>query len=308
MSDDREERAETEQPQQQQPHVAILMTGGLRTLAQIFHNLHKNVLSVNKYTLFIACETDTPDKLFEILSGYPDLKIGTVIHTRSFRDDPQYQAIERMIETSDRPGLRHEVYKRATEADKGCTNWLSIGPGFIKSSGSIIQFYQIWKLWQHVLAYERTHPEVKFTHCMRTRCDIMFNEPIRVIDQFTESNPWYDKYQSEKRIDHTISRYHHTTHELASVSTLLHSQDYVITFCVDLVWMARRQTFDKLSQIIYHYGLWDNGHPFSFNAETTFHEFCVNHNIYHYGITEANFPLYAHSMEETRNHIMIILR
>jgi hypothetical protein len=282
------------------------MTGGLRTLSQIFAYFHKNVLSVNKYTLFIACETDNPDKLFEILGSYPDLNLGAVIHTRSFREEPQYQAIERMIETSDRPGVRQEVYKRATAADACGTNWLAIGPGFIKSSGSIIQYYQVWKLWQHVLAYERAHPDVKFTHCMRTRCDIIFNEPIRITDTFTQSNPWYDKYQSELRIDNGSSRYHHTTNELASVS--LQSKDYVITFCVDLVWMARRQTFDKLSQIIYHYGLWDSGHPFSFNSETTFHEFCVNHNVHHYGITEANFPLYAHSMEDTRNHIMIILR
>jgi hypothetical protein len=296
----------SEQPTTAQEHVAILMTGGLRTLSQIFPNFHKNVLSVNKYTLFVACETDTPDKLFEILGSYPDLNLGAVLHTRSFRDEPQYQAIERMIETSDRPGLRHEVYKRATDADACGTNWLAIGPGFIKSSGSIIQYYQVWKLWQHVLAYERAHPEVKFTHCMRTRCDIIFNEPIRITDAFTQSNPWYDAYQAQHRIDNGSSRYHHTTNELASVSP--QSNDYVVTFCVDLVWMARRQTFDKLSQIIYHYGLWDSGHPFSFNSETTFHEFCVNHNIHHYGITEANFPLYAHSMEAAQSHIMIILR
>ncbi len=296
----------TEPPQE---HIAILMTGGLRTLAQIFSNFHKNVLSVNKYTLFIACETDNPDQLYEVLSRYPDINIGAVIHTPSFRNDPQYQAIERMIETSDRPGLRHEVYKRATEAD-GCggTNWLAIGPGFIKSSGSIIQYYQVWKLWQHVLAYERMHPDVQFTHCMRTRCDIIFNEPIKITDRFIESNPWYNTYQSQSRIDNNQSRYHHTTSELESVSSLQQSKDYVITFCVDLVWMTRRRTFDRLSQIIFHYGLWDSGHPYSFNSETTFHEFCVNHNIHHYGITEANFPLYAHSMEETRNHIMIILR
>jgi hypothetical protein len=289
-----------------QEHVAILMTGGLRTLSQVFPNFHKNVLSVNKYTLFIACETDKPEKLFEVLGAYPDLNLGAVFHTRSFRDDPQYKAIVQMIETSDRPGLSHEVYKRALEVDKGKLNWLEVGPGFIKSSGSIIQYYQVWKLWQHVLAYERTHPDMKFTHCMRTRCDIIFNEPIRVTDTFTQSNPWYDTYQAEHRIDNGSSRYHHTTNELATVSP--QSKDYVITFCVDLVWMARRATFDKLSQIIYHYGLWDSGHPFSFNSETTFHEFCVNHNIHHYGITETNFPLYAHSMEATRNHIMIILR
>jgi hypothetical protein len=224
-----------------QEHLAILLTGGLRTLAQIFPNFHKNVLSVNKHTLFIACETDTPDKLFEALSRYPDINIGAVIHTPSFRNEPQYQAIERMIETSDRPGLSREVYKRATEAD-GCggTNWLAIGPGFIKSSGSIIQYYQVWKLWQHVLAYERAQPDVKFTHCMRTRCDIIFNEPIRITDAFNEYNPWYDRYQTLRRIDNGSSRYHHTTHELASVSP--QSTEYVITFCVDLVWMARRQT------------------------------------------------------------------
>lgn len=288
-----------------EPHIAILMTGGLRTLAQIFPNFHKNVLSVNKYTLFIACETDTPDKLFEVLNAYPDINIGSVIHTRSFRDDPQYKAIEHMIETSDRPGLRHEVYKRASDADPSRLNWQAIGPGFIKTSGSIIQYYQVWKLWQHVLAYERAHPDIAFTHCMRTRCDIIFNEPIKITDRFTESNPWYDAYQAENRIDNNPSHYHDTTHELPSSPT---ERDYVITFCVDLVWMARRQTFDKLSQIIYHYGLWDSGHPYSFNAETTFHEFCVNYNIHHYGITETKFPLYAHSMEATLNHIMIILR
>lgn len=281
------------------------MTGGLRTLANIFQNFHKNVLSVNKYTLFIACETDTPDKLFEVLNTYPDLNIGFVLHTSSFRDS-HYNAIEHMIVSSERPGLTQEVYKRAAEADRGIINWEWIGPGFIKSSGSILQYYQVWRLWQHVLEYERTHPDVIFTHCMRTRCDIIFNEPIRITDQFIESNEWYNRYQSQNRIDNKPSRYHHTTHTLPPTSA--QQQDYVITFSIDLVWIARRQTFDKLSQIIFHYGLWDSRHPYSFNSETTFHEFCTNYNIHHYGITEVNFPLYAHSIEESRDHIMIILR
>lgn len=280
---------------QSTPHTAVLMTGGFRTFDKIFPQVYKNVLSINNCVLFILCETDTPTQLFEILNGYPDIKIGAIIHAPSFRDK-QYNAIVQMIESSDRPGLSQTVYARASATDG--LNWEQIGPGFIKSSGSIIQYYQVWKLWQHVLEYERTH-NMQFTHCMRTRCDITFSQPIYIHDEFVSHNSWYTAHQ----LDTSLSRYHHTTHEITH-----HPNDYVITFCVDLVWIARRRVFDKLSQIIFHYGLWDSGHPFSFNSESTFHEFCTHYNIHHYGITEAHFPLYTHSMEDAEKHIMIIVR
>jgi hypothetical protein len=281
---------------------AILLTGGFRTLVQIFPSFYENVLTKNNCVLFIACEVDDPKRLYEILDAYPHLRIGHILHTPSFRD-AQYHAIERMIETSDRPGLRPEVYERAKQKDG--MDWPNFGPNFIKSSGSIIQYYQVWRLWPYVLEYEKRN-HTKFTYCMRTRCDILFNKPIVLSDTFTQSNPWYNEYQAAKKIDNGPSYYHHTTYELVSSET--RNDDYVITFCVDLVWMAKRDVFTKLSQLVFHYGLWDSGFPFSFNSETTFQEFCGHHNIHHYGITEANFPLYAHTMEDAKNYIMIILR
>jgi hypothetical protein len=285
------------------PQSAILITGGFRTFDKVFPQIYKHVLAVNNCVLFILCETDKPDKLFEILNAYPDLKIGCVLHAPSFRDK-QYQAIETMTFASDRPALTYEILDRAQKTDK--LNWTEKGISFIKSSGSILQHYQVWKLWQRVLEYERTH-NMQFTHCMRTRCDITFNKPIFIHDNFEEHNSWYTEYQISNKLLTSPSNYHHTTHELASVSTTLKT-DYVITFSVDLVWIARRQTFDKLSQIVFHYGLWNSGHTFTFNAETTFHEFCTHYNIHHYGIIEKDFPLYSYSLEDSEKYIMVILR
>ena len=84
--------------------------------------------------------------------------------------------------------------------------------------------------------------------------------------------------------------------------------DTVITLAVEQAWFGKRGVFDKLSNLVFYYGLWDSGHSFTFNSETTFHEFCKHNNIYHIGIQEKQWPVYFNSIEDSKRYLFGICR
>ena len=55
---------------------------------------------------------------------------------------------------------------------------------------------------------------------------------------------------------------------------------------------AKRHIFDRLSQIIFHYGLWDSGKDYTFNSETVFQMYCTKNGIMHIGIQEREWKVY----------------
>ena len=72
----------------------------------------------------------------------------------------------------------------------------------------------------------------------------------------------------------------------------MNQEDTVITLGTEQVWIAKRHIFDRLSQIIFHYGLWDSGKDYTFNSETAFHIYCTKNGIRHIGIQEKVWNVY----------------
>lgn len=282
--------------------LAVLITGQERSLFQTFPVLYKNVIVPNGATVFIGCETRQPEKVKEFFSGFSDLSLGHLWCTSDFRDS-EYQSILNMIMNSNRPGLSVESLRRATENDAAGTNWSAFGMSYIVNGGSIVQYYQIWKLFGHVAEYERTH-NMRFDYCMRTRTDVLINEQMIIDPYILQANPHLEKkYDLLKKLGPCV-------YGDGSVDEMTDEDirnPYVITFAVELVWIAPRSIFALLCNILFHYGLYDK-HTVSFNSEYSFHAFCQSYNIRHFSLYEKYYPMYMYSMSDAQKYLYIILK
>jgi len=273
---------------------AVIITGQLRTIENVFKSIVKNVIIPNEAIVFFCCETNEPNKLQQLLEKYPSVKLGGKYIVDTFRN-VEFNSILYMIKNSKRKGLTPEIFERGRLADG--LNWQY---DFVETSGSILQHYQFWKIWSIVLEYERIN-NCKFTNIMKTRTDIFFNDIVNIDTIFNENCSIKKLYDTNQLVDDSV--YYD---KLVNPNEL--TTKYIITFVVDLVYIGKRDVFDLLSQVVFHYSLWDSGKSFSFNAETQFHEFCKNYNIYHIGIQLKNSPHYFYSDIECNNFLFGIRR
>ena len=272
---------------------ALIVTGQLRSFEKTIDQLDKCIITPNNTILFILCATNDEEQLKNLIEK-KKIKLGGIITAESFKND-EYDQIFKMIKNSNRPGLTEEVFSKSRKADN--LNWTF---DYLENGGSILQYYQFWKIWFKVLEYEKIN-NMKFIYCIRCRTDGLFGKQINIKDFYTPTTfeslyikNNYDNNCGGKYSDKVIYDIDH--------------DNTVITCAVEFVWFGKRCVFDRLSQIIFHYGLWDSGDPFSFNSETTFHEFCKHYNIYHISLTDKDWLMNVYTLEDGLNYTFSILR
>lgn len=265
---------------------AVIVTGQFRSLETVFPSILDSLVTPNKGVLFFCCEVDDPTKLTNLLNKYSDIKVGGILCEKSFRNQ-EFNSILQMIRNSNRAGLTEGVFERSRKADG--INWQF---SYVENSGSILQYYQFWKVWHLVIEYERKHG-ITFSHCIRTRTDIFTPNVIDVTNVLNGINldtlKLESRYFDTPKLDYT-------------------SENTVITLGHEQVWIAERSVFDKLCILIFYYGYWDSGFPFAFNSESAFHQFCKNFNLYHIGIEQQGWPVYTFSKEDAMNWVCSVCR
>jgi len=265
---------------------AIILTGSYRSFGsfeRIFPSIYTN-LNLDRNVLFLCFEMNNDNELHEYLKLYPNLKIGKILTAKTFRTN-EYLYILDAIST--RPGVSEEVFKRAIQ--KELNNGVNIYWSFdyLRCSGSILQYYQFWKIWQHVIEYELVN-NMKFDNVVRSRSDIFINKPV-LDDMYNIVKSMYDN----NLLEPLNSYYDELTSEVVQkLGDPMNQEDKVITLGTEQVWIAKRHIFDRLSQIIFHYGLWDSGKDYTFNSETAFHIYCTKNGIRHIGIQEKVWNVY----------------
>jgi hypothetical protein len=257
---------------------AILFTGQKRTLARVLPLLKQNLLDTNHVTLFFACEGEGIVESFE---GY---EVGGADIRSSFRT-PEFELILGTI--VDRPGVSEEVFERSRKADGIC--WTI---DYVRSSGTVLQYYQVWKAYCLMLEYERRN-NMRFDVCVRTRLDMLLTEPLSLEEFVTQTHTTEDARSlgSPRIRDHN---------RLCIPDTYEHPRgtpptDRIVwTFGPEQIWICRRDVFDVFGPMVLSYGLYDSKKPFSFNSETFFHETCKQHSIVHYAFLEEGNPFFIH--------------
>lgn len=271
--------------------VAILLTGQERTLPQIASYLRTNLVEPNNAVLFFAVETECPDRVTSLFDG---CVIGGTDLRSSFRDD-EYHALKHMIEVSNRPALREEVFHRENET------WPI---SYVWNSGTFVQYYQVWKAWLLLLEYERTHGV--FDMVVRWRTDVILTRPM-ILSKFTTTEDEYTcRSMGDPIVRETIPvsfplpRYEHPYgHPWNS--------DVVWTLGCEQTWMAKRSVFALLGPMVYTFGCWDSGRRVAFCSEEFFQEFCKANHITHWGYIEKDHTLYT-TFETREKYLWSIVR
>lgn len=261
---------------------AILFTGQKRTLSRVLSLLKQNLLDQNHVTLFFACEGDG------IVESFPEYEVGGADIRSSFRT-PEF---ELLLEASvGRPGLSEEVFERSRQTDGLC--WTM---DYVRGSGSVLQYYQLWKAYCLMLEYERKH-RMRFDVCVRARLDMMLTEPLPLEDFVTQIHTSEDaRSLGSRRIRvHNRVRIPDTYEHPRGTSP---TDRIVWTLGPEQVWICRRDVFDVLGPMVFSYGLYDSKKPFAFNSETFFHQTCIHHSIVHYAYHEDDNPLVAHDLDD----------
>lgn len=259
---------------------AILFTGQSRTLPQVAALLRANLLDPNSVTLFFACEGN-PEEILSYFAGYD---IGGVDIRPSFKT-AEFDAILSMI--PGRPAVTDEVFVRSRAVDG--MPW-HIGY-VLHDSGTVIQYYQLWKAYCLLLQYERAH-RMRFDACVRTRLDILLTEPIH-LDRFVLAQHTSEeeaRSMGSDRIRSHVRRPQAGVYE--DVWGTPPTDRIVWTFAVEQWWMCRRDIFDVFGPMVFSFGLYDSKKPFAFNSETFFHQHCKEHSIVHYGFLEEGNPVF----------------
>jgi len=265
---------------------AILFVGQERSLERTFQGLNENLLAPNKPVLFFACETSSPD---QFLARFRDYEVGGAVLLPSFRT-PEYAHIVEMA--LQRPAASDDVFDRARRADG--LNWTS---DYLRNSGTILQYYQLWKAWTALLDYERTH-NVKFDLCMKCRLDIQWTIPFSFDTVLREGSE-----QELRAMGNSYMR--RNPRDPMKINTY-YEHPYGIPYTDNIVWswgpeqvfLSQRSNFQLFGPMVFYFGCWDSTGPFAFNSESFFHQFCVRHNLVHWEFMETSNPVFAHGLSD----------
>lgn len=271
---------------------ALLIVGGERSLTRTLAQLRTNVLDPNRPVLFFACETNDPKALLSAFDGY---EIGGAVLLPTFRTPEYAHILDMCIE---RPGLSEEVFRRARAADG-----LGWTVDYIKQSGTLLQYYQLWHAWRLLLDYETRHA-MKFNICAKWRLDVLMTKPLVFADI-----PTGQSEEVMRSMGNSYMRAHPRTQ-----TNPFYEHGYGTLFADNIVWtfgheqiiVSRRDNFACFGSMVFWFGLWDSGGPFAFNSETFVHQMCIHNQLVHWIFMEETNPLFTY--EPDMAHMATILR
>lgn len=244
---------------------AVIVNGQERGLRRTVNLLKKNLLVPNDAVMFLACESGNAALTAAYFQG---AHYGGSLILPSLRDT-EFNAFMQFLESSGRPAITPEAFTRSSEP------W-SIS--YLHGSGTVIQYYQVWKAWQMILDYERTH-NMRFDIVVRCRPDSILTERLDL------SLPYFGSERIRSR-------------QLGSSEVTLRDNN-VVTFGQEQFWVARRDVFALLGPMVFTYGTWDSGGKYPFNSESFFSQFCKVNNIVHDMFYEAGEMFnYSHPGDE----------
>jgi hypothetical protein len=182
-----------------------------------------------------------------------------------------------MLSVSDRPAIQPEVFGRSGEG------W---SMNYLHTSGTVLQYYQLWKAWMMLLDYEKT-TGTRFDVVVRCRPDCLLTERLDLSKLTTSADELTCRSMGSERI------------RAQSRATGQPWTDRVVwTLGQEQLWVAKRDTFALMGPMIFTFGCWDAGGSYAFNSESFFEEFCTMHHITHWMISDANMFNYSHPGDE----------
>ena len=126
---------------------------------------------------------------------------------------------------------------------------------YLRSSGTVIQYYQVWKAWLMLLEYEKAN-NMRFDVVVRCRPDALLTERLDLSKLTTDADELTCRSMGLQRI---VNR--------GAVTGQPWGDKVVWTLGQEQFWVAKRDTFALLGPMIFTFGSWDSGTPYAFNSE-----------------------------------------
>jgi len=248
---------------------AVLFTGQERSIRRTIHLLKKNLLEPNDAVVFLACESDNPERMASYFQG---THYGGSAILQTFRT-AEFQAFMNLLEVSSRPAVKPEVFGRTAEG------W---NMGYLHSSGTVIQYYQLWKAWLMLLEYEKVN-NMKFDVVVRCRPDCLLTERLDLSNLTTTADERTCRSMGVERI-----------RDKCVVTGQPWEDKVVWTLGQEQFWVAKRDTFALLGPMVFTFGCWDSGTLYAFNSECFFEEFCKHNHITHWMYADGEMFNFSH--------------
>jgi hypothetical protein len=147
--------------------IAILYTGELRTIEKTLDLFRKNILESNKdqveFSVFCCIQPSSYGKDLNKVVFEQIIRDKMGSHCKSLqwflRSDPLFNAYQQ---------------RELSNLESTLTsNWIE----YLRNSGSMIEYYQLWISFQDMITYERKN-RMKFDYILRFRADLIWNEPL----------------------------------------------------------------------------------------------------------------------------------
>lgn len=271
--------------------VAILFTGALRTIKKTMRHFKQNVLLNQDVDVFACLQNDTQESN-QSIETWIHQEIGSYLKNIQWVDITQH---------SDWVSIR----------DKMLSN-LSLNPTwkeYIKNSGSIIEYYQLYLAYQKMCYYEDTHQRYKYI--IRLRTDNIFAKPIdfhwlnwtdsEVETRINKINQELELSEIEitplntlkyfmatiisdqliQNIQNIICNYYPNNHPeipktASELNNYIKNGNYILTLRANNLYIVNRELFNFVPTLPFVYGYLKSPHndEYWFNAEGQFQAAC----------------------------------
>lgn len=276
--------------------VAILYTGCLRTIKKTMRYFKQNVLLNSDVDVFACIQNDKGDSNEEWELWIKN-EIGSHLKSIFWFD--------------------HSTQNHWIEQRNFMLQFLDIAEGFknyLKSSGSIIEYYQMQLAYMNMVRFERSN-NFNYDYIIRVRTDTIFAKPVDFhwlnwadteveerIEKIKNKMISLNKELNEEHIIHYFMStllsddsidnienlfmefiiHPYNRPSLASLNDYIKNGHYILTFRSNLLYIVKRDLFHMIPVLGSFYGFYN--HPMSdscywWNAETQFRGACYNSNL-----------------------------
>ena len=260
--------------------IAVIYTGATRTIESTIHHFKQNVLLNENYHVFGVIQPDTNHELL----------IKNVIGDNL----KSLQWLEK--ENAEWVSIRDRLVSSMNILDR----WKH----YLRTSGSMIEYYQLYLAYQALERYELKHG-IKYDFVMRFRTDTVLKDVIdfdKIMDKEYIKKVLYEikskssentlellmnTFYNENRISYhniepSISRIELTDEEMINY---VRDGNYVVSLRKNVIYFMRRDVMTKIQKLGITYGQYTGDDEYWFNSESQLDNICAKYNIYKFSST-----------------------
>jgi len=181
---------------------------------------------------------------------------------------------------------------------------------YLRTSGSMIEYYQLYLAYQALEKYETEH-SIKYDFVLRFRTDTVIKDVIRFDDIFEKEhvthivnqiknklniditsepflNVFMNTFYNEHRIGYVLQYQTKTEYKLSTIDDLIHylkHGNYVVSLRKNVIYFLRRDVMTQLHVLGITYGIYTDPDYYWFNSESQLEKICESLHIDKYNST-----------------------